>query len=426
MTLSNRAPEVNGQCAVRLTPRHLADLRASGLSDEQISACGFRSLRAAGDVEKVLRWQGYGESLGDCLAIPFFDAAGKPIDYSRLKPDRPRKSNEDGNPIKYESPKGSSNRAYFPPGTRAALTDPSAPLIVTEGEKKSAKADQEGFPCVGLVGVYGWQKKRLRNADGKPQGDRELIDDLARIAWHGPDEEGTGVYARKYDAEGQALSGQIPVSFEYDPGHVEPGGGGQGSPSAAINAAGEFAISWVAFNEPDGGFNNYAHRFDASGQPVGNEFRVNSYTGWIRSNPEVAMDAAGDLVAAWTSLPPPTFSDYPDTFAQAYTAAGDAVGPNEFRVNTSNGAERTANVAMNAAGDFVVTWTDVFSERIRGQRYSGGFNHAGGQCGRALHRGRGRTSVARCLEFERPEPARRLTHLPVGLRRGQGLRRRHG
>src|SRR5262249_1530105 len=39
-------------------------------------------------------------------------------------------------------------------------------------------ADQEGFPTIGLVGVYGWQKKR-ENKDGP----RELIPDLAGIVW---------------------------------------------------------------------------------------------------------------------------------------------------------------------------------------------------------------------------------------------------
>ena len=100
--------------------------------------------------------------------------------YTRLKPDRPRKSKDDGKPIKYESPKGSTNRAYFPPHTLAALPDPTKPLIVVEGEKKAAKADQEGFPTLGLVGVWGWHRKR-ENKDAP----RELIPDLEAIAWGG-------------------------------------------------------------------------------------------------------------------------------------------------------------------------------------------------------------------------------------------------
>src|SRR5437016_1634651 len=104
-----------------LLPRHLADLRKSGLSDAQIARCGFHSLQAPASVQAVLHWKSYRGDLGDCLAIRFVDADGKSTGYCRLKPDRPRKSNKDGKPIKYESPKGIANRAYFPPGTLSAL-----------------------------------------------------------------------------------------------------------------------------------------------------------------------------------------------------------------------------------------------------------------------------------------------------------------
>jgi putative DNA primase/helicase len=168
----------------RLLPGHLADLRKSGLSDLQIAACGFYSLQAPATIKKVLRWGRYNGQLGCCLAIPFCDASGRSTGYVRLKPDSPRKGKVDGKPVKYESPKGLANQAYFPPATRAVLSDATIPLLVTEGEKKSAKADQDGFPCVGLVGVYGWQKKRA-NKEGEPRGERELIDALASIPWQG-------------------------------------------------------------------------------------------------------------------------------------------------------------------------------------------------------------------------------------------------
>ena len=189
MIRSPQAPEMNGTARLltldRLTPRHLADLRASGLSDRQIAACGIYSMQAPASIQAALRWKRYDGELGDCLAFPFVDAEGKPTGYVRLKPDRPRNRKEDGKPIKYESPKGISNRAYFPPGTLAALKEPFAPLLMVEGEKKAAKADQEEFSCVGLVGVYGWQKKRAKDKDGNPRGERELIDELASIPLQG-------------------------------------------------------------------------------------------------------------------------------------------------------------------------------------------------------------------------------------------------
>jgi hypothetical protein len=161
-----------------LLPQHRADLCRSGLSDQQIQACEFYSLSDGVQIGIYLGWTFGGERLGPCLAIPFHDRQGHCSGYTRLKPDKPRKDKKDGKPVRYESPRGKPNRAYFPPATLVALNDAATPLLITEGEKKAAKADQDGFPCIGLTGVYGWQQKR---ADKNKA--RELIDDLAGIVW---------------------------------------------------------------------------------------------------------------------------------------------------------------------------------------------------------------------------------------------------
>jgi putative DNA primase/helicase len=163
-----------------LLPQHLADLDRSGLSAEQVAACGFRSATDPKRIADLLGWRRPAAALGPCLAIPFPGPDGRPSGYWRFKPDRPRTSKKDGKPVRYESPLKRPSRAYFPPGARAALADPSVPLVVVEGEKKAAKGDQDGFPSVGLVGVYGWQKKR-QNKDAP----RELIPDLEAVSWQG-------------------------------------------------------------------------------------------------------------------------------------------------------------------------------------------------------------------------------------------------
>src|SRR5207247_888179 len=85
----------------------------------------------------------------------------------------------------YESPKGSTPRLYFPPRTCRLLSDVSEPLLVTEGEKKSAKADQEGFVCIGLGGVDAWSKKRETGPNGTKIGTRQLISDFDAVALTG-------------------------------------------------------------------------------------------------------------------------------------------------------------------------------------------------------------------------------------------------
>jgi hypothetical protein len=169
----------------RLLPQHLADLRKSGLTDATIAACGFYSLTDPLQIRAALRWRALGngaEALGPCLAIPFHDLTGAPIrSYLRLKPDRPRVQKRQGKPdkpVKYESPRGKSNLPYIPPPALPAILDPTAPLVITEGEKKAAAATQAGFACIGLVGVYGWIVPKRR-----PYEPVSLIPDLAAVPW---------------------------------------------------------------------------------------------------------------------------------------------------------------------------------------------------------------------------------------------------
>jgi hypothetical protein len=168
-----------------LLPDHLADLRNSGLSDQQIGACGYYSLSDPTQVARLLNWKQPGH-LGPCLAIPYRDRDGKATGFVRLKPDRPRTDRRSKKPVRYESPVGLGNRLYIPPGcTRAALADPHTDLLITEGEKKAAKGDQGGFATLGLTGVYGFQKKSDKTKKGEREGARELIEDLTAIPWQG-------------------------------------------------------------------------------------------------------------------------------------------------------------------------------------------------------------------------------------------------
>src|SRR5205085_336378 len=49
--------------------------------------------------------------------------------------------------------------AYFPQlvDWEALRKDPTEPLLLTEGELKAAKATAEGFPTIGLGGVYSFR-----------------------------------------------------------------------------------------------------------------------------------------------------------------------------------------------------------------------------------------------------------------------------
>lgn len=81
------------------------------------------------------------------------------VDFCRARLDIPLKY-ENGRTAKYLSPSGSQNRLYIPKAVRLILTDSSVSLYITEGEFKALKLTQEGFPCIGLAGIWCYSRDK--------------------------------------------------------------------------------------------------------------------------------------------------------------------------------------------------------------------------------------------------------------------------
>lgn len=156
----------------KLIPQHIKHLKESGIDKRTASANRVYSVSDPIEAASMLKWASPSDSLVPAIAFPFRNRHGKPTGFTRLRPDHPRL--KDGRSVKYEQPIGVSCRAYFPIQSVIAIRKPHKPLILTEGEKKAIKADAEGFPCIGLTGVFAWQKK------GQPE---KLIPDLNQIIW---------------------------------------------------------------------------------------------------------------------------------------------------------------------------------------------------------------------------------------------------
>jgi hypothetical protein len=64
---------------------------------------------------------------------------------------------------RYVQPPETAPCVYFPRNHDWVVTikDPDLPLIITEGELKAAKATKEGFPTIGLGGVYSYRSTKL-------------------------------------------------------------------------------------------------------------------------------------------------------------------------------------------------------------------------------------------------------------------------
>lgn len=66
-------------------------------------------------------------------------------------------------PLRYVQEPNTAPVAYYPTNQdwTSIVSDPDQPIILTEGELKAAKACKEGFPTIGLGGVYNWRAHKL-------------------------------------------------------------------------------------------------------------------------------------------------------------------------------------------------------------------------------------------------------------------------
>jgi putative DNA primase/helicase len=176
---------------------HLANLRASGLSDKTIRAAGVYSIAPRDIAHFFNSRRGVPQEIQTALCFPY---QGDQLARIKLFPTLRK--------MKYAQPPGTGARLYMP----FAVDD--RPLIVTEGEKKTLAAHQAGFNAVGIGGVWNWL------SHGEPIADLQLIDWIGRDVTIIPDSDIfqrpdllRAIYAlgRELQAQGAAvLVAQIP------------------------------------------------------------------------------------------------------------------------------------------------------------------------------------------------------------------------
>jgi hypothetical protein len=175
---------------------------------------------------------------------------------------------------------------------------------------------------------------------------------------------GYDVFAQRYNAAGQPQGPEFQVN-SFTTGY-------QGMPFVAMSGSGNFVMAWAGdgTGDPTGIF---ARRYDAAGDPQAAEFRVNTEVAGDQLRPSVAMDADGDFLVAWESLHCIDNSCLYEVSSQRFDAAGVPQG-DEVEINVASGSSnKRAAVAMDAVGNYVLTWQgwwDGDSWGIFAQRYN--------------------------------------------------------
>ena len=205
----------------------------------------------------------------------------------------------------------------------------------------------------GLEGDQFQVNSYWRSAQGSPSvasaSDGDFVVVWASNGSSGTDSDGVSIQGQWYDATGATVGGELQINT-YTTSQ-------QRFPAVAAGSNGTFVVVWESLGSGGSDSSSYSiqgQRFDATGARVGDEFQVNSYTTSHQRFPSVATGPGGTFVVVWESLG----SYGPDTFksiqGQRYDLSGNPVG-DQFQINTDTGNDHLApSVVADLFGDHVV------------------------------------------------------------------------
>ncbi len=140
--------------------------------------------------------------------------------------------------------------------------------------------------------------------------------------------------------------------------------GSQQNPRIAAHSDGTFLAVWESFDSAgtDADLSIQAFYLSATGEPLGDEFQVNTFTTGDQTSPAVAAYDGG-FVVTWQSQ---LFAG-PD---QTTNIRASQVGlGSDFAVNTlTAGNQQSPEIAADQRGNFVVVWSSMGSVAVRTTR----------------------------------------------------------
>jgi Ca2+-binding RTX toxin-like protein len=188
------------------------------------------------------------------------------------------------------------------------------------------------------------------------------------------DGSGTGIFAQRYGAAGDAAGAEFRVNTTT--------ANDQFNSSVTALTDGSWVVTWQSFGQDAANTQGiYSQRYSAAGVASGSEVRVNTTVANDQVNPAITALTDGGWVVAWASNVQDG-SSY-GIYGQRCTAGGLATGA-EFRANTTTTNEQNnPSLAGLIDGGWVVTWQsdgqDGSGWGIYGQRYAANGSASGGE-----------------------------------------------
>ncbi len=161
------------------------------------------------------------------------------------------------------------------------------------------------------------------------------------------------IKGRRFDPTGEPIGSEFTVNDTLD--------GWQNAPAISADSTGGFVVAWESFGQDGDVEGVFFRRFAADGTPDGDETQANQVTDYEQYQPAIAVDqlqgADGAFALVWTSFEQTPGTNY-DVVARCFSAADNPLGA-EFVVNetTTSDQQSPAIVALPAGPSrYIVVW----------------------------------------------------------------------
>ncbi|MFC1654762.1 DUF4215 domain-containing protein [Myxococcota bacterium] len=224
-------------------------------------------------------------------------------------------------------------------------------------------------------GPIGSELRVNTSTQGANHGASVAMDELGNfiVVWYvdRQDANSLDIYGQLFDPSGGLVGGEFRVNTEVF--------STQSSPSVAITPDGAIVVVWESTEQDGSWYGVYGQRYYSNGTPAGSEFQVNTHTDSAQKSPSIAMCETGSFIVVWES-DGQDGSSY-GVFGQIYDSSGNAVG-SEFQVNTYTDEEQASpSVATDAGCNFIVAWDSHDVSGLHSGIYGQRFNSSGSTVG---------------------------------------------
>lgn len=164
--------------------------------------------------------------------------------------------------------------------------------------------------------------------------------------WWSSDGDDWGIYGQRYSSNETKIGEEFRVN-SYTSGY-------QNSPKVLVFPGGKFLITWVSRQQDGSADGIYAQLYDSNLQPVGDEFRVNTYTNGNQNNQHLVLLKNGNFVICWQS--DDQVASGTSIYAQLFTPECEKIGY-EFRVpKILSYEQKNPQITVLDNSDYIICW----------------------------------------------------------------------